>query len=68
MRFLSCVLGASVLLGAGLLLGCGEQPGKPMRNMEVGKGEEQEGPKQGKKSQGMEPNMPAAPPLPGKNK
>jgi hypothetical protein len=42
MRFLRCVVAATILLAVGLVLGCGEEKGKPMKNMQPGTGERKE--------------------------
>jgi len=42
MRLFRCVLAASLMVGGGLLLGCGEERGKPMKDMKVVPGPEEE--------------------------
>jgi hypothetical protein len=68
MRFLRCVVASSVLLGASLMLGCGDEKGKPMKNMQPGTGPEKEVEqklKGGKtKPEPPVPPSPKPPPLP----
>ena len=43
MRLIRCFLGASLMVGAGLMLGCGDpNAGKPMKDMKVVPGPEEE--------------------------
>jgi hypothetical protein len=69
MRFLRAFLLGGLLMGLGL--GCSEEQGKPMKNMQPGKGEIKENLEMKVKNKKPEPAMdpaPQPPPEPAKSK